>query len=57
MIPYTQNITESNSQSKKQSYLPGCSVVTPSPMDSTIPPPSWPKTHGKSPSGSLPPNV
>ena len=36
---------------------PGLTEVTPSPTDSTIPAPSWPRTIGKAPSGSLPERV
>ena len=37
--------------------LPGWTCVTPSPMLSTMPPPSWPRMTGKRPSGSQPLNV
>ncbi|RMX54636.1 hypothetical protein pdam_00022047, partial [Pocillopora damicornis] len=35
-------------------HLEGLTLVTPSPTLSTIPPPSWPRTEGKTPSESCP---
>uniref|UniRef100_A0A915HP73 Uncharacterized protein n=1 Tax=Romanomermis culicivorax TaxID=13658 RepID=A0A915HP73_ROMCU len=37
--------------------IPTATFVTPAPILSTIPPPSWPKITGNTPSGSLPLNV
>lgn len=38
-------------------WSPGLTFVTPSPTDSTMPAPSWPRMMGKAPSGSLPERV
>src|SRR5690349_21016568 len=38
-------------------WSPTASVVTPSPTSSTMPPPSWPRIVGNSPSGSAPERV
>src|SRR5262249_52525210 len=36
---------------------PGLTEVTPGPISSTMPPPSWPRMTGNMPSGSAPDNV
>ena len=38
-------------------WSPGLTLVTPSPTSTTMPPPSWPSTAGKMPSGSSPLSV
>src|SRR5690606_14984637 len=38
-------------------WCPGLTLVTPSPTSTTTPAPSWPSTHGNTPSGSSPDRV
>src|SRR5690606_3728015 len=58
VLPEVQNLHSPHSAVYNGiTWSPTFTLVTPSPTSTTTPPPSWPSTAGKIPSGSSPDNV